>query len=455
MPIVQLEDGSTAQFPDDWDAARIQSAIDEMSAPDSFSVKEMVANIPGSAAGVAGDLYQAVTNPIDTAKAVGQSLVGGIQNVQDYMPGPTKYLAPFALANAATAMDQDYRPQASAVADMYADRYGGVDEALNTLEQDPVGALADVTGVIGAGAPGFAARVNPFTRAVGAVGKGAGKKIMESAAKFSTVAEPDDVAMMVNTMLDKGINPSKGGVRKLKDLIEKQGAYVDDLIAQADQKGTVPIGEVLRKLNELKRERGASLVGGSDDLAAVDQFITGVIDNARRLGKRDLSASDLQKLKRDLYDQIAWNASRQVDEVPILEDTRKTTARGAKEIIEQMIPEVKGANQQFGDYLELLPNLERSARRIGNRDPFGMTDMFSVGTAMGGTSLGSPALGATLGLGIGVTSNPRISPFIARAAYQAGRGIASPAGQGALSFPYLGAQAYYAGERGALEEDED
>lgn len=445
-------------FPDTMTEDEVKAVLRKkfpppVTAQPGFQFDEMLANLGPSAKQAGSNIAQAVMNPLDTAAAVGKSLVGGIQNVRDKLPTPLQYTAPFALAMGADVLGADYRPEADAVGEALAARYGGKDELLNTLETDPVGAGLDVAGLFGAAAPATAARLNPITRAASAVLDRTARGVMGSAAKFSKLNSVADNDMMVDTMLREGINPSGGGVRKLEGLIERQGAIVDDLIAQADASGKgVSIYEVLKPLQALKSERGGSLVGGAEDIAKINQFTLSVVENAQRLGKTTLDASDLQKLKRGLYDQIAWNARRQIDEVPALEETRKTTARSAKEQVEQLAPGTRGANQTFGNYLELRPNLERAARRIDDRDLFGMTDMFGVGTGIGIGTLVHPGLGTAIGTGIELFNNPRVSPYVARGIYQAGRGLRSPGAQTSLALPYFGGSLYYAGERGALED---
>jgi hypothetical protein len=415
---------------------------------DGFSFGEMASNIPSSAAGVVGDVWQAVSNPIDTATAVGQAAMGGIQHLQDQFPESMQWMSP--------PVSGDYRPQATAVADTLTDRYGGKEAILNTLETDPVGVGSDLYGLVTGVSPSTAARINPVTRGASRLLNNASEGIMGSAAKFTKTISPDANDAMVRTMLERDIRPSTRGVAKLNKTIDTEIRAVDDLIAKANAGGgTVPIADVLQELGKLKEARGASLVSGGEDIAAINRFIDGVVDNAERLGKQNLTAADLQKMKRDLYDQIAWNARRQVNETPVLEDARKATARSAKTNIEQLAPGVKEANESLGALLELRPHLERSARRIDDRDIFGMTDTFALGSLLGGTGLGMPAIGAGLAAGIELFSNPKISPTVAQYIYRAGKTSGSASGQVAAALPYFGGSLYYAGERGALEPEED
>ena len=103
-------------------------------------ISEMVSNIPGSAAQVGKDLWNAVTSPVETAQALGGAAVGGMQHAKDAMGIPT--------------MDTfgDHREAASGVADYYSDRYGGMDETANTVREDPVGAGLDLGGLLTGGA---------------------------------------------------------------------------------------------------------------------------------------------------------------------------------------------------------------------------------------------------------------------------------------------------------------
>ena len=91
-------------------------------------------------------MEDAVTSPIDTAAALGSAAVGGGQLLGDTMGLPDSGLI------------DDRREQARAIGEHYADRYGGGQEILDTIREDPFGALLDVGG-IAAGGAGAAARV--------------------------------------------------------------------------------------------------------------------------------------------------------------------------------------------------------------------------------------------------------------------------------------------------------
>ena len=93
---------------------------------------ETVKNIPGSAAQFAKDITAPIHSPVQTAKGIG-GLAKGL--VQMLAPG-----------------EQGSEENVRNVGRFLAERYGGMDEILNTLRTDPVGIAADIGGVLTGGA---------------------------------------------------------------------------------------------------------------------------------------------------------------------------------------------------------------------------------------------------------------------------------------------------------------
>ena len=85
---------------------------------------QAVKNIPGSAIQYGTDIAVALSDPIGTAKSIGQ-LGAGI--VQLLIPG-----------------EQANEQQAKAVGQYFANRYGGMENLKRTIATDPVGFLGDV-----------------------------------------------------------------------------------------------------------------------------------------------------------------------------------------------------------------------------------------------------------------------------------------------------------------------
>lgn len=124
---------------------------------------EAVVNFPSSAAKFAGGLYEAVTSPIQTAKALGTVVAGGVGKVEEkVLPGAVRdFIKSF--ASSPDNYDKAIKA-AEEFGGFYMDRYGDVDKLKNTLATDPVGAAADLSTLLSGGATATG-RLAPATAA--------------------------------------------------------------------------------------------------------------------------------------------------------------------------------------------------------------------------------------------------------------------------------------------------
>ncbi len=99
-----------------------------------------VTNFPSSLGSMVGDIYQAVTNPVQTAKAVLDLGAGILQNAL-----PERLVK-------AVGEDKASRDLASKVGQHYVQRYGSVEGAKKALATDPAGVMADLSTVLTGGA---------------------------------------------------------------------------------------------------------------------------------------------------------------------------------------------------------------------------------------------------------------------------------------------------------------
>ncbi len=95
---------------------------------------DMLSNVPGSAARLAGNIGNAVIHPIDTAENLGKVVTGTMQNMT---PG---YVTP---------ERPGYSKEADAAWDALKERYGSPEAFMETLRTDPVGVASDVSAVVG------------------------------------------------------------------------------------------------------------------------------------------------------------------------------------------------------------------------------------------------------------------------------------------------------------------
>jgi hypothetical protein len=99
-----------------------------------------VTNFPSSVGSMLGDIYQAVSSPVQTTKAVLDLGAGILQNAL-----PERFVQ-------AVGEDKASRDLASKVGQHYVERYGSVEGAKRALATDPAGVMADLSTVLTGGA---------------------------------------------------------------------------------------------------------------------------------------------------------------------------------------------------------------------------------------------------------------------------------------------------------------
>lgn len=120
------------------------TGLDRVAGGQKLSTEEVltgaVTNFPSSVGSMLGDIYQAVTSPIQTTKAVLDLGAGILQNAL-----PERLVK-------AVGEDKASRDLASKVGQHYVERYGSVEGAKRALATDPAGVMADLSTVLTGGA---------------------------------------------------------------------------------------------------------------------------------------------------------------------------------------------------------------------------------------------------------------------------------------------------------------
>lgn len=124
-----------------------QLADDYRTMPWSEVAGKAVSNIPSSAAQMGSDIYQAVTNPLDTAATIAEVGVGALTNLYPdwYIEALDNYILPEDTLQTAQA-------KSGMVWDAMKNRYGGEENIKRTIANDPTGFAGDVAGIISGGA---------------------------------------------------------------------------------------------------------------------------------------------------------------------------------------------------------------------------------------------------------------------------------------------------------------
>ena len=135
-------------------------------------VSKAIENFPASFRNVVTGAYEAVTSPVQTAKTMFDIGAGAF----------AKRYSPILPDSVVKAIGEDRVDVANQVAEMYAKRYGGIEQAKRTIANDPAGFMSDVSAVLTMGGgvvPQLgkaASMVDPLSLAaktVGTVGKAA------------------------------------------------------------------------------------------------------------------------------------------------------------------------------------------------------------------------------------------------------------------------------------------
>jgi hypothetical protein len=156
---------------------------------------ETVSNIPGSAAEMGIGMYEAITNPIQTAKGLGLAAYGGARNVAEAALPTGAFEAIKSVENPEVA--KQAVEVANAIGGIYKDRYGSVNQMLDTIRTDPVGAAADLS-MIFTGGGALTTKVPTVSKALGTVGRAM-----------------DPIGALAGKVVETGARAAAGGVNRL------------------------------------------------------------------------------------------------------------------------------------------------------------------------------------------------------------------------------------------------
>lgn len=430
--------------------------------PVDFSWAEMAGNIPSSGRKWAQDTFegmtQLVTSPIETAKAIGNVALGGVQKL---IPG-----------------EQSSEPAFNTLADFYGQRYGSMDQFKQTAMEDPVGVLSDASTALFlgaaplkaagaaskvAGAPGLlsslggagnllgktAAALDPLNLAWNVTGRPAGRlashvfastkphDLWLSAAKLPTGLDdktPGTRLAIAETALSRNIKPTRKGITKLDSLL---GNVKDQINARLD--ALTSAGHVIHKdslvkyFDELIDDHGGVKLFGGQDKARLLTIKQNFLDHLDEVapGRIYLRPEEVQKFKTDAWKQAGGKAfgerSLQMDKA-----AAKAAGRAAKEeleVIDDMLRSqtpgvpLEAMNQEYAELAKLRNVLPKPAGRIENLNLGGLSLPIGIGSgaAAGGMMAGpvGAKIGAAAGALRGIVDNPGVKLKMAQGLYNA------------------------------------
>lgn len=246
-----------------------------------------ISNIPSSFRNLIGNIVEAVTNPVETAKSVLDVGAGALQNVL-----PEKFVQ-------FVGEDKQSREMARTVGQFYADRYGTGEGLKKAIAQDPVGVLADLSTVLSGGATiaprAIAAPLAATARTIDPLA------IAARGTQATLSATGKVIAPTIGVQTGVGAEPFRQAYRAGREGGETAEAF------RANISGTTPMTDVLdaAKLNldALRLERSNQYRSGMTNISRDKSVLSfDGIDTALK------QAEGRTKFKGQVKDQSAFNA---------------------------------------------------------------------------------------------------------------------------------------------------
>jgi hypothetical protein len=407
-------------------AAILANEIQKLQSASSFkfsglqAAKNFLPDVYNEAKNVVG----AITQPIETAKGLGNLSLGLVEKLLPNVQNHEKY--------------------ANALGDYFANKYGSKDAFLQTLQEHPASVLSDASMFLTGGATGAAkvaslakaGKATSFLEKAAQVGTavdpinallntgmyGATKvipttlapKMYESAAKWSTKLTPEERAGITQTALQNQIPLSYEGLGQVQSKLGVLGDQMDNLISNATNNNIkIPATKVLESLKDVRSSMGGFKIEGAQDITEINNIEKKFRDYLKKEKITSVTPEELQRFKSDAYKKIDFGRSPEKPSIA-KEKAYQAMAGTARQSLENIIPELKSVNAQYGSLKELQPNLQKAVGRIENRDLIGIGSgvKAGAGAAVGGN------IGAALGLGESILEMPKVKSKAALELYK-------------------------------------
>lgn len=224
-----------------------------------------------------------------------------------------------------------------------------------------------------------------------------------------------DAAKGVETMLQQGFNPTKGGVEAMRGKIAELG----DQISEAIKNSTAVVNKnaVADRLSSAV-ERFKAQVNPAADLASIEKAWNEFLAHPDLTGKADMPVQLAQKLKQGTYESLGKKVYG--EQSGATTEAQKQLARGLKEEISAAVPGVAQKNALQGELINAKDMAERRAAVESGKHPLGL-----------GTSIAAIAHDPMAAFGMYANSSAYIKSLLARMLYTPAPPIATGAGAAA------------------------
>jgi len=240
---------------------------------------------------------------------------------------------------------------------------GGTSAAL--VNQDHIGRGAAIGAVI----PGGVKLAGLAGKGMSSMVDNVSERLMQSAIK-PTIAQlkSGEAATAVKTLLEFGINPTKGGVERLRYLISGLNDEIADRIANSGT--SISKKAVVKSLDEVRRNFSRQ-VSPQNDLRAIQNVSDDFMAHPN-LPSDAIPVTAAQALKQGTY-KVLKKKYGQIGSAET--EAQKGLARGLKEEIAQAVPGVQALNAEESRLIATLSVAERRALIEMNKNPMGLAGL--------------------------------------------------------------------------------
>jgi hypothetical protein len=371
---------------------------------------QAVSNIPSSAGNMVTGLYHAVTNPVQTVSGMLDVGSGALQKV---LPKPVVDFVnqfetnPEAAQRAANA--------ATAVGGAMKERYGSVEGIKNTIATDPVGAMGDLSTLLG-GMGGMGRMTASGLRAGGATQLAQGmQKAGDIYAKASDLTNPITLAVkgvsktadMASALVQGGLGLKTGvGTEPIAQAV-KAGREGNQTFVE-NMRGTVPMTQVLddakSNLAKMNLDKQAEYRSGMVDIKndktqldfkGIDQALADAEKYSTYKGKvvNQGAADVLKDIKAKVdnwkkFDPAEYHTPEGIDKlkqslwesIEKLPMESKTAYSAAKEVYDSVKKEI---SKQAPEYSKVMSDYSQASDKIKEIErTLSLGDKASADTAM-------------------------------------------------------------------------
>lgn len=193
------------------------------------------------------------------------------------------------------------------------------------------------------------------------------QRVMQMATKPTyEMHRTGQAARAIDTMLEEGINPTAGGVEKLRGMIDDLNTEIKTRIANSD--ATVYRGAVEKTLGDLL-DRVKNQVNPNADMSAIRRAWS-EFRNHPLLENPNIPVQLAQDMKKGTYQSLGSKPYGELQGASI--EAQKQLARGLKEEIAKAVPEVGPLNARESALLNAKEVAERRSLMGGNNQILGL-----------------------------------------------------------------------------------